>query len=315
MRKIWSAFSIAVLTVAAFLMFPEAAQAQATRTWVSGVGDDANPCSRTAPCKTFAGAISKTAAAGEIDVLDPGGFGAVTITKAITIDGGGSLAGVLVSGTNGIVVSAGANDVVTLRNMVIDGIGTGLSGVKLLSAGSVHLEQLQIWGFTTAGVDVSLASPSTSPQVYVTNVTSRNNGASNVGGGMWVRPNGVVARVTVTGSQFSDNTQGIRADNNSILTLTNCQITGNDNAGVLANSAGSTSTVVIDRSLIALNFNGLMTSGSSPAVIYISNDVISTNVNRSLDTSLGGTGVISYVNNVIVGNGLNSPPSNTTPLQ
>jgi hypothetical protein len=65
------------------------AQAQATRTWVSGVGDDANPCSRTAPCKTFAGAISKTAPCGEISVLDPGGFGAVTITKSITINGTG----------------------------------------------------------------------------------------------------------------------------------------------------------------------------------------------------------------------------------
>src|SRR5258705_5331252 len=75
--------SIAILTVAASSL----AQAQATRTWVSGVGDDANPCSRTAPCKTFAGAISKTAKDGEIDALDPAGFGAVTITKSITIDG------------------------------------------------------------------------------------------------------------------------------------------------------------------------------------------------------------------------------------
>src|ERR1700751_4855879 len=78
------------------------ANAQASRTWVSGVGDDANPCSRTAPCKTFAGAISKTANGGEIDVLDPGGFGAVTITKNITIDGGPFMAGVLVSSANGI---------------------------------------------------------------------------------------------------------------------------------------------------------------------------------------------------------------------
>src|SRR3984957_15015789 len=77
-----------------------AANAQATRTWVSGVGDDANPCSRTAPCKTFAGAISKTAAAGEIDCLDPGGFGALTITKSITIDCLGLSESVLVSGTN-----------------------------------------------------------------------------------------------------------------------------------------------------------------------------------------------------------------------
>src|SRR5436309_10159210 len=107
--------------------FATAAHAQATRTWVSGVGDDANPCSRTAPCKTFAGAISKTAAGGEIDVLDPGGFGAVTITKAITIDGGGGqVASILVAGTNGIVVAAAINDAVVIRNLSINGIqGTG----------------------------------------------------------------------------------------------------------------------------------------------------------------------------------------------
>src|SRR6202011_3799783 len=98
---------------ACFCAMSSAAQAQATRTWVSGVGDDANPCSRTAPCKTFPGAISKTAVAGEIDVLDPGGFGAVTITKSITIKAVGTVAGVLVSGTNGIVVAAGPSDVVT----------------------------------------------------------------------------------------------------------------------------------------------------------------------------------------------------------
>ena len=98
------------------------ASAQATRTWVSGVGDDGNDCSRTAPCKTFAGAISKTATGGEIDALDPGGFGAVTITKAITLDGGGGqVASVLVSGTNGITVAAGASDVVTLKNLSFQG--------------------------------------------------------------------------------------------------------------------------------------------------------------------------------------------------
>src|SRR5438067_13940059 len=103
-------------------------QAQASRTWVSGVGDDANPCSRTAPCKTFAGAISKTAPGGEIDALDPAGYGAVTITKAITIDGGGGqVASVLVSGTNGINVQAGPTGVVILRNLRINGLsGSGI---------------------------------------------------------------------------------------------------------------------------------------------------------------------------------------------
>src|SRR6266566_4709132 len=113
-----------------FLASPASAQAQATRTWVSGVGDDANPCSRTAPCKTFAGAISKTASAGEINVLDPGGFGAVTITKPITISSEGFEAGVLVSGTNGIVVSVpNATDFVVLRGLDIEGLGSGISGI------------------------------------------------------------------------------------------------------------------------------------------------------------------------------------------
>src|SRR6266404_8225024 len=103
------------------LAFSSVASAQATRTWVSGVGDDAHPCSRTAPCKTFAGAISKTAPSGEIDCLDPGGFGAVTITKAITIDCDSGAGGVLVSGTNGIVIAAGAGDVIVLRNIQING--------------------------------------------------------------------------------------------------------------------------------------------------------------------------------------------------
>src|ERR1700761_6283859 len=114
------------------------AHAQATRTWVSGVGDDANPCSRTAPCKTFAGAISKTAPGGEIDALDPAGYGAVTITKAITIDGGGGqVASVLVAGTNGIVVQAGATDIVILRNLRINGISGsgngGINGIRFLA--------------------------------------------------------------------------------------------------------------------------------------------------------------------------------------
>src|SRR6202790_2562038 len=115
------------------------ASAQATRTWVSGVGDDANPCSRTAPCKTFPGAMSRTAAGVEIDALDPGGFGALTITKAITIDGGGGqVASVLASGgVNGIVVSAGATDVVTLRNLRINGIGSGLNGIRFLSGSAL----------------------------------------------------------------------------------------------------------------------------------------------------------------------------------
>src|SRR6204780_522510 len=106
---------VGALFVAGLAIAP--AHAQATRTWISGVGDDANPCSRTAPCKTFAGAISKTTTGGEIDALDPGGFGALTITKSITLDGGGGqVASILVSGTPGITVNA-AGGVIILRNL------------------------------------------------------------------------------------------------------------------------------------------------------------------------------------------------------
>lgn len=122
------------------------ANAQATRTWVSGVGDDANPCSRTAPCKTFAGAISKTAAKGEISVLDPGGFGALTITKAITINGDGTLAGILSSGVSGIIINAGATDAVYIRNLSINGAGTGLNGIRWIAGKALHVENCKING-------------------------------------------------------------------------------------------------------------------------------------------------------------------------
>src|SRR5215510_14010461 len=122
MSKITSPTLFAVAL--AFSMYVAPANAQATRTWVSGVGDDVNPCSRTAPCKTFAGAISKTAPGGEINCLDPGGFGAVTITKAITFDCAGTQGSILSSGVQGIVIIAGANDVVNIRNLEVNGAGT-----------------------------------------------------------------------------------------------------------------------------------------------------------------------------------------------
>ena len=149
-----------------------AAQAQATRTWVSGVGDDANPCSRTAPCKTFAGAISKTAAGGEINCLDPGGFGGVTITKAITIACEGVTAGVLVSGTNAIVVQAGPSDNVTLRGLDINGFGTGINGIRFLAGKALIVDNCQIYEFTTNGIDVALGASGASVSVKDTRINN-----------------------------------------------------------------------------------------------------------------------------------------------
>src|SRR3981189_1708202 len=133
MRLLVNAFGLVTVMLGLTML----AAAQATRTWISGVGDDVNPCSRTAPCKTFAGAISKTLAGGEINCLDPGGFGAVTIVKAMTISCEMGTAGVLGARGNGVNVTAGANDAVYLKGLDFEGLnGTvnpGLNGIQFNS--------------------------------------------------------------------------------------------------------------------------------------------------------------------------------------
>src|SRR4051812_42667172 len=150
----WRKAISAAAFVAAFAA-ASGAHAQATGTWVSGVGDDVNPCSRTAPCKTFNGAISKTAAGGVIRVLDPGGFGAVTVTKSITIEGIPGEAHILATNVNGVIVNAQPTDLVVLRNLVIDGT-TALAttaGVNVINAGMVIVENVNIQRVGT-GVDL-----------------------------------------------------------------------------------------------------------------------------------------------------------------
>jgi hypothetical protein len=167
------------LAVAAVVVVVQAApaMAQATRTWVSGVGDDANPCSRTAPCKTFAGAISKTATGGEINVLDPGGFGGVTITKSITIRADHMEAGVLVSGTSGIVINAPTTAKVVLDGLDFEGVGNGLSihGINILSARDVLVRNSTIRGFDSATSAGILVNGSTQISLTVEHCTFFNN--------------------------------------------------------------------------------------------------------------------------------------------
>lgn len=187
------------------------AAAQATRTWVSGVGDDANPCSRTAPCKTFAGAISKTAAGGEISVLDPGGFGSVTITKSISIVADGDLGSILSSGTNGIVINAAATDVINLSGLEIHGASKGavpgLSGIKVVGAGRVNILDCFIHDFTTAGVEVV-------PTAVATKVAVDRTQIANVGVGVSVKSTGAVgAFASLTRSSVRGaSTAGVKAD-------------------------------------------------------------------------------------------------------
>src|SRR5882757_5261135 len=150
---------IALLALVAGLvpfMASAPASAQATRTWVSGVGDDVNPCSRTAPCKTFAGAISKTAAGGEINCLDPGGFGGVTTIKAMTFNCGYTLGSILVAGSPAITVNAGVNDRVSIRGIQMQGVNQtvtpGTIGVRIIGAAMVSIEDSVITAFGQQGI-------------------------------------------------------------------------------------------------------------------------------------------------------------------
>lgn len=171
-RNLCASLALGVMCI---LSLSAGASAQATRTWVSGVGDDVNPCSRTAPCKTFAGAYPKTAAGGQINVLDPGGYGGVTIGKSLSVIANGVTAGVLVLG-DGVVINAGESDSIYLEGLDFEGESSSASGVRIMQAGKVVIRNSTIRNFRKtsngAGVDVQSATP---VDVLLENVILSNN--------------------------------------------------------------------------------------------------------------------------------------------
>jgi Right handed beta helix region len=215
-------------------LFSVPAQAQATRTWVSGVGDDANPCSRTAPCKTFAGAISKTAVGGEINVLDPGGFGALTITKSIQIRSEFE-GGVLVSGTNGIVVSVGAADKVLLEGLDFEGLGTGLNGVTMIGTGKLFIRKCSIRNFTMAGVNVAGTA---NARVFVEGSVITGNSV-----GVNLKGIGGVANTAFVEHSVVDNntTAAVQVDGASTVVLSGTTLTGSPSSIIETNGGSAIS--------------------------------------------------------------------------
>jgi len=207
-RSVRLAFSF----VACLLMSASVASAQATRTWVSGVGDDVNPCSRTAPCKTFAGAISKTAAGGEISVLDPGGFGAVTITKSITLNGIGEDASILGAFVNGVLINAGADDVVTLKHLQINGAGTGLAGIRFNTGAALVVDNVHVYGFET-GIETYVGNTTVNRSVFSNN---RLFGVHGRGG-----------TLTVEDTMIASNNVAVQATNAATVRLSNNSIYNN----------------------------------------------------------------------------------------
>jgi hypothetical protein len=297
-------FKSPVLAAILYLGSVAVAQAQATRTWVSGVGDDANPCSRTAPCKTFAGAISKTAAGGEINAIDPGGYGAVTITKSITIDGGGTFASILAAGTNGIIINAAASDIVTIRNVSIDGANTGINGIRFLAGGALHIEKCEIFGFSQRGIDASPAGGST---MYVLDTVLRNND----GGGILVKP-AVYVGTLMDKVRLDGNFYGVRAENNANVTIRDSVAAGNSTHGFHAFSTGAGVLINLENSTATNNGGGGVTTSGAAAGISISNTTIMSNA-QGINTSAGGS-VYSFGNNRIIGNGTDGAPTFAWPL-
>lgn len=282
--RLRSRASQVVLGIGLALSLATMAEAQASRTWVSGVGDDANPCSRTAPCKTFAGAISKTAAGGYIHVIDPGGFGAVTITKSITIDGAGQMAGVLGSLVNGIVIN-GTGIKVVLRNLDLEGFGNGLNAVHILAAAAVHVENCNILNWSGHGINAAAAGAT--PQVIVSNSSIRhtNNGirATN-------------ARVTVDRVHFDSNSTAVFSNPNSTITVRDSHA-----AGGVEGFTTITATSIINLENVTSTNNTFGVNASGGGTIRISNSAILSNSNTGLFND-GSSQIISLSGNSVQGN-------------
>jgi hypothetical protein len=294
----------------AIVLQATSAHAQATRTWVSGVGDDANPCSRVAPCKTFAGAISKTAPSGEINCLDPGGFGAVTITKSITIDCSATFGSVLASLTNGININ-GAGITVNLRNLSVNGVGNGLIGINFISGNSLTLTNVNVMNFNAGSAIGVLFAPNTANTILEVNnsVITSNGIAPATGGGIVVQPvAGGNAVVVISDSRLENNSDAVRANSASGgVTMTVRESTLANNRGSGINSiAGNASNLMVDRATISNNFqNGVVSSGGN-SLVRINASAISGNATGV--TSVAGGVLRSYKNNAINGNGVDGTP-------
>ena len=305
-----------IVTAFGALSWNAPASAQATRTWVSGVGDDVNPCNRTAPCKTFAAAITKTAPGGEINCLDPGGFGQVVITRSISIVCQYTGGGITVShGSTGITVNAAATDTVYLRGLDLFGSGganPGGTGIRILGAGFVHIEDSLIRNFRAAnGLGIQVA-PSTATQVTVTNTTITDNSSGATGGGLLIQPTGAggSARVTLRDVRIQNNANNqIRIDTAGntgagiSLFVDDSQIIGGTN-GISINQAPATTnvTTVVQDSYIALGSGtGIVTAGTNTNRVRVGNTTVTA---WGTGLTQGGTTVINtYGTNRFDGNG------------
>jgi hypothetical protein len=307
-----SRFTLTVLAMMAFGLFTfSSAQAQ-VRTWVSGVGDDMNPCSRTAPCKTFAGAISKTAMNGEINCLDPGAFGAVSITKSIQIDCHEVFAGVTNPATNGVAInfdSFGAGDTrksVRLRNINFSGVDTGLRGISITGGAAVtgtevFIEDCRIDGnFGSPGNGIRDAR-SGGGLLSVSNTIIRNMAGAGIGTSP--ASGAAILKVVINNVRVFNCANGAAFSTNNKVTIYDSVFSGNSSGGIFAedNDGGGQTEVAVNHCVVTDNGTGFITSLNS--TIRVSNTTAMYNT-----TLFSGT-VLSYGNNQAAGAAFSGPVS------
>ena len=300
------ALSLGIATIFLLLVLPTTSlHAQASRTWVSGVGDDANPCSRTAPCKTFAGAISKTALNGEINCLDPGGFGAVTITKSITIDCHEVFASILFSGTNGINIpfnnfaATDTRKTVRLRNLNLNGVTTGLVGIRInggtvITGGVVIIEDSLVDGVFAGAATGILDERTAGGELYISNTTVRNMGTFGIAINPAVAGQRLDAAFDNVRVQNSSNI-GILVGNNGRAMINRAVVTGNTQIGIGASGTLSAAEVNISNSVVSNNGLGVGNLGGTVTVRLSNNDI-------SFNTTGFSGATQSTVNNRVLGN-------------
>jgi len=318
-------FILAALGLAG-VAFAMPLMAQATRTWVSGVGDDANPCSRTAPCKTFAGAISKTATGGEINCLDPAGYGAVNITKSITIDCEDTQGSILASSTTGVIVN-GASAVVNLRGLSING-GTpalpGVNGVRFLQGSALTMEKMIIFNFTGAspnGFGVVVNATSGTLELNMSDVTLVNNGTALGGGGIGIVATGSSAvRANLVNVRSMNNVNvGMRIDTTAnigpgvAVMVRNSEFSGNGVGGIIVNTPAGTASgnLMLVDSVVANNVGTGINAVGPTGLTRVGNTTITGNTTGIAFS--GGATLLSFGDNRLIGNpiGFGAPANGT----
>jgi hypothetical protein len=282
--------------------------AAVSRTWVSGTGDDTFPCSRTAPCKTFAGALSKTDDGGEISVLDPGAYGAVTINKSVTINGDGTLASILAASTNGIIVNAQASAKVVIRNISINGVGSGLNGVRYVAAGQLTLDHVSIGGIqsgvSSRCIDVAVSANA--------KLVVRSSTITNCEEGIRLASSGGTLQATLDDVVIQNcDTHAVEvATGSTTVNITHSDLSHNFNAGVRVAINGGVANV--EDTLLGFN-NAGVNAAVAGALIRVSNSTIVNNVTGI--TFAAGATVASAGNNRVDGNGSSLAPNGTFNVQ